>query len=177
MKLTQNDPQKIDVLKRAATACVLSLLILALCCQCAEVEIREDFQGTGNFQTSSNYEGIKAGVLTRDATSITYGHIFSPAQSFVGLKAQGGEKNSYLVATRDHFLSIREAGAINATAKFSTQNDRENTTRFTLFTAQGEGKVREMVLTLDGNFSRPVELSGLWHSGPFKLNSSVRVKA
>lgn len=163
--------------KRAVIACVLALLTLALSCQCADVEIREDFRGTGNFQTSSNYEGIKAGVLAQDANSITYGHIFSPAQSVVGLKAQGGEKNSYLVATRDHFLSIREAGAINATAKFSTQNDGENTTRFTLFTVQGEGKVREMVLTIGGNFSRPVELSGMWHSGPFKLNSSVRVEA
>jgi hypothetical protein len=173
--------EKIDVPKRAAALCLLALLTLAFIftlspsCQCAEIEIREDFQGEGDFQAGSNYYGVQAGALSQDADYVIFGQILSSTYSFCGLKAKG-ESNSYFAATEDHSLSIREAGAINATAKFTELKDSENTTRTTLFTAQGMGSVREKMLTTSGYYGRPVELSGLWHSGPFKLNSSVRVE-
>jgi len=140
--------------------------------QCT-IEFREDFMGEGDLQTQADYNGAKGGVLTRGAESIYYGQILTPAQNFQGLRAIGNQ-SSYYVATEDHSLRIRNSSDLNATAKILSSLDGENLTRTTFFSASGNGKVREKVLTPD-KFSRPVEISSLWHSGKFKLNSTVVV--
>ncbi len=139
--------------------------------QCT-IEFREDFSGEGDLQTQTDYDGVKGGVLTRGAESIYYGQILTPAQNFHGLKASN--LSSYYVVTKEHSLRIRNSSDLNATAKILSSLDGENLTRTTFFSASGDGKVREKVLT-PGKFSRPVEISSLWHSGKFELNSTVVV--
>lgn len=156
------------------------LLLITICIlylhfspgQCT-IEFREDFSGEGDLQTDRNYNGIKGGVLTRGAESIYYGQVLTPFQNFQGLRAIGNQ-SSYYVATEGHSLRIRNSSDLNATAKILSSLDGENLTRTTFFSASGDGKVREKVLT-PGKFSRPVEISSLWHSGRFKLNSTVVV--
>ena len=156
------------------------LLLIAICilylhfslAQCT-IEFREDFSGEGDLQIDCNYNGVKGGVLTRGAEFISYGQILSPEESFQGLKASSN-LSSYYVVTKEHSLRIRNSSDLNATAKILSYSDGVNLTRTTFFSASGDGKVREKVLT-SGKFSRPVEISSLWHSGRFKLNSTMVV--
>ena len=155
------------------------LLLITICIlylhfspgQCT-IEFREDFSGEGDLQTQTDYNGVKGGVLTTDAQSIYYGQILTPTETFAGLKAVG--QSSYFVATDSHSLRIRNSQDLNATAKIlSAKDEGGNKTESTFFSAQGEGNVRERVLS-QGKFSRPVDLSSLFHSGKFKLNSTTK---
>jgi hypothetical protein len=164
---------------KLALAITAIILVLAISSQGSSIQLKEDFTGSGEYQSNSDYYGVKDGVTCRNASSIVYGHIFRPNSSFSGIIARGGE-NSYTVAAQDHYLRISQASWINATAKISAvQRAFDNVTnttipgsRFTLFTATGEGVVREMALTL-GPKGRPIVLSGIRHRGPFRINSST----
>jgi len=152
---------------------IICILFLHFCPGQCTIEFREDFMGEGDLQTQADYNGVKGGVLTRGAESIYYGQVLTSAQNFQGLRAIGNQ-SSYYVATEDHSLRIHNSSDLNATAKILSSLDGENLTRTTFFSASGNGKVREKVLT-PGKFSRSVEISSLWHSGKFKLNSTVVV--
>jgi len=160
--------------RRKLPLVVLALLALGFIAT-AEIVLREDFSGTGEFQARSDLYGVKDRATTRDA-NLVYGHIFTQSNSFSGFKAQGGEKNTYSVGTREHQLQIRDASVINATAKI-TQTVLEfiGEERFTFFSAQGNGTVRESAFVNNMNRSRMEEVSSIFHRGPFSLNSSVKV--
>jgi hypothetical protein len=164
---------------KLALAITTIILALAISSLGATIQLKEDFTGSGEFQSNSDYYGVQDRALTREANSIVYGHIFKPNNCFSGFIVRGGD-NSYSVLTDDHYLSIREAPWINATAKItSVQESFDNVTnvtipgsRFTLFSATGNGTVREMALAL-GPKGRPIVLSGIRHRGAFKINSST----
>ncbi len=154
---------------------VLALLALGLgFIATAEIELREDFSGTGEFQARSDLYGVKDRATTRDA-NLVYGHVFAKSNSFSGFKAQGGE-STYSVGTRDHQLQIRDASEINATARITqTVLEFGGDERFTFFSAQGNGTVLESAFVDNLNRSRMEEVYSIFHCGPFSLNSSVRV--
>ncbi len=151
------------------------LAILALgCVAMAEMELREDFQGSGEFQARSDIYGVKDRATTRDA-QLVYGHIFTEHNSFSGFKAQGGETITYLVGSKDHQLQIRDASVINATARITqTVLEFGGEERYSIFSAQGNGTVRESAFMENTNMSRMAEVSSIFFRGPFSLNSSVR---
>jgi hypothetical protein len=161
--------------KHAYITAIAALALLALgFMAAAEMELREDFSGTGEFQAHSDLYGVKERAGTKDA-ELVYGHIFSKSNSFSGFKAQG-EKNSYSVGTREHQLQIRDASVINATAKiFQTVLEFSGVERFTFFSAQGNGTVRESAFLNNLNRSRMEEVSSIFHRGLFSINSSVKV--
>lgn len=141
----------------------------------AEIELREDFSGTGEFQARSDLYGVKDRATTRDA-ELVYGHIFAQSNSFSGFKVQGGE-STYSVGTKEHQLQIRDASEINATARITqTALEFGGYERFTFFSAQGNGTVRESAFVNNMNRSRMEEVSSIFHRGPFSLNSSVKVE-
>lgn len=143
-----------------------------LCLGQAVLEFHEDFSGDGDLQVDSNYYGVKSGVLTTDSKSIYYGQILTPSEIFAGLKSEG--LSNYYASTQAHSLRIRDSQDLNATAKvLSGADEFGNATRSTFFAAQGEGSVRERVLS-QGKFGRPVDLSSLYHTeGRFKINSTT----
>jgi len=149
----------------ALTALALIMIVSA------EMELREDFSGEGEFQARSDIYGIQDRASTRGG-SLIYGHILVQNDSFSGFEALGD--CSYAVATPDHLLSIKDAISINATARMSRTLSELGEERFSLFTAQGNGTVREAART-GGGKGRPVELSSIFHRGPFRLNSSTRI--
>jgi hypothetical protein len=163
----------------AIVSITLALMVASVLGASSSIVLKEDFTGSGEYQSNSDYYGVKDGVTCRNASSIIYGHSFMPNNAFSGVKVQGGE-NSYTVRTEDHYLRISQASWINTTAKISAvQRAFDNVTnttipgsRFTLFSATGNGTVREMALTL-GTKGRPVVLSSLRHRGPFRINSST----
>jgi hypothetical protein len=160
--------------RRKLQLVALALLALGFIAT-AEMELREDFTGTGEFQACSDLYGVKDRVTTRDA-QIVYGHVFTQSNSFSGFKVQGGE-SSYSVGTREHQLQIRDASVINATAHISrTVLEFGGEERFTFFSARGNGTVRESAFMENTNMSRMAEVSSIFFRGPFSLNSSVKVE-
>jgi len=149
----------------ALTALALIMIVSA------EMELREDFSGEGEFQARSDLYGVQDRASTRGG-SLVYGHTLAPNGSFSGFEAL--RDCSYIVATPDHHLQIRDASRINATSRMSRTLSELGEERFSLFTAQGNGTVREAART-GGGKGRPVELSSIFHRGPFRLNSSTRI--
>lgn len=154
----------------------LCLLYVVLELVYASVELREDFSGSGDSEIISNYYGHEDHVNTIGAEKLIYGHIWRDGDSFSGLKASG-KKVDYYVTDSAHSLRVLAADHLNVTAqmKLSVEGDY-NTTQTSLFTAEGNGRVRELVRQ-PGIFGRPDDLLSLWHNGTFKLNSSVRVQS
>jgi hypothetical protein len=157
--------------KHAIIAALAALALIMIVS--AHIEVREDFSGTGEFQACSDLYGIKDRAAARDA-DLVYGHIFTQSNSFSGFKAQGGE-SAYCVGTKDHQLQIRDASVINATARITQTVLEFGEERFTFFSAQGNGTVRESSFVDNLNRSRMQEISSIFHCGQFSLNSSVRV--
>lgn len=162
--------------KRNFQLIALALLALSFVAT-AEIELREDFSGTGEFQACSDLYGVKDRATARDA-DLVYGHIFTQSNSFSnsfsGFKTQGGE-SAYCVGTKDHQLQIRDASVINATARITQTVLEFGEERFTFFSARGNGTVRESSFVDNLNRSRMQEISSIFHCGQFSLNSSVRV--
>ena len=138
------------------------------------VEMNEDFVGTGDTEIDSNYYGLIDHVNVRNADKLVYGHIWAAGESFSGLKATA-DKIDYSVSDSAHSLRILQASNLNATAKMQSWQDEYNTTKYSLFTADGNGLVREQVQQ-PGKFNRPADLLDLWHNGTFRLNSSTRAE-
>ena len=152
--------------------CIATTALFVALCQSAEIELREDFSGMGEFQTRSELYGVQEKASTKDG-SLIFGHVLASNQTFSGFSAEGNS-SSYLVASQDHSLSISNAGSINATARTSsTEYEWGGEERYTLFSAQGNGTVKELA-TVAGE-KRPVELSSIRHRGTFNLNSSTRI--
>jgi len=152
--------------------CIAIMAIFVALCQSAEIELREDFSGMGEFQTRSELYGVQEKASTKDG-QLVYGHILASNQTFLGFSAEGNS-SSYLIASEDHYLSVRDASSINATAKTSsTEYEWGGEERYTLFSAQGNGTVKELAIAAGER--RPVELSSIRHRGTFGLNSSTRV--
>jgi len=147
-----------------------ALLAIHNLCAGQAIQFHEDFSGQGNLQTDSNYNGIKSGVLTRNATSISFGQILTLSKTFTGLKTKG--VSNYYVTTPIHSMRISDSKDLNATAKILSTMEEGNLTQSTYYTAQGEGNVRERVLS-QGMFGRPLDLSSLYHAGKFQLNSTT----
>lgn len=163
-------------MKTISIVAILTLLLALhnLCLGQAATEFREDFAGQGDLQTDSNYYGVKSGVLTTGAESIIFGQVLTPENIFAGLKAKG--LSSYYVTTPIHSLRISGSKDLNATAKVQSERDADgNLTSSTSYSAQGEGNVRERVLSR-GQFGRPLDLSSLYHAGKFQLNSTTTTK-
>lgn len=161
---------------RRLIAIALAILALGFIATAVELELREDFSGSGEFQAHSDIYGVKDRATTRDA-DLVYGHIFTERNSFSGFKASGGVKNTYSVGTREHQLQIRDASSINATARIAqTVLEFGGVERYSLFSAQGNGTVRESAFMDNTNRSRLAEVSSIFHRGPFSLNSTVRVR-
>ncbi|VVB69586.1 Uncharacterised protein [uncultured archaeon] len=156
-------------MKHAFIAALAALALIMIVS--AEMELREDFSGEGEFQARSDLNGIQDRASTRGG-SLVYGHILAQNESFSGFEALGD--CSYIVSSEDHYLSIREASGINATARMSRTLSELEEERFSLFAAQGNGTVREAAKT-GGDKGRMVELSSIFHQGPFRLNSSTRI--
>jgi len=151
--------------------CIAIMALFVALCQSAEVELREDFSGMGEFQTRSELYGVQEKASTKDGQLI-FGHVLASNQTFSGFSAEGNS-SSYLVASADHYLCISKASSINATAKTSrTKYEWGGEERYTLFSAQGNGTVKELA-TASGE-KRPIELSSIRHRGTFSLNSSMR---
>jgi hypothetical protein len=150
----------------AALAALALIMIVS-----AEMELREDFSGEGEFQARSDLYGVQDRASTRGG-SLIYGHILVQNDNFSGFEALGD--CSYIVATSDHHLQIRDASSINATARMSRTLSELGEERFSLFTASGNGTVREAART-GGDKGRMMEISSIFHRGPFRLNSSTRI--
>jgi len=88
-----------------------------------------------------------------------------------------GKEIGYSVTDSAHSLAIRQASNLNVTAKMEAQVEEEgNKTMLSSFQASGNGTVRELAQQ-EGRFNRPVDLASLWHTGPFRLNSTMKVVA
>ena len=144
--------------------------------QAVSVELKEDFSGSGDTIIDSNYQGMEDHVRALRAEKLIYGHSWLSEASFSGLKATG-EDISYSVTNSAHSLTIRKASNLNVTAKMEAQVEEEgNKTLLSSFQASGNGTVRELAVQ-PGKFNRPVDLASLWHAGPFRLNSTMKVVA
>lgn len=161
----------------------LRLLLIALCvlfviseAEQATIELREDFTGTGDTEILSDYGNMQDHVNVLGAEKLVYGHSWLEGNGFSGLKAQG-RKVDYYVTDSAHTLRVLSADRLNVTAQMNIQKqDEYNTTQYSLYTAEGNGKVRELVQQ-PGIYGRPVDLLSLWHNGTFRLNSSMRSQA
>ncbi len=155
-------------------ACVL---YVASCFgQAVSVELKEDFSGSGDTQIDSDFYGMEDHVSAQDADRLVYGHSWVEGNSFSGLRAAGKEIG-YSVTDSAHSLAIRQASNLNVTAKMEAQVEEEgNKTMLSSFQASGNGTVRELAQQ-EGRFNRPVDLASLWHTGPFRLNSTMKVVA
>jgi hypothetical protein len=90
---------------------------------------------------------------------------------------------SFQVASPEHYLRIADAWNISATAvirhisgSIVTGDGYEinsSDSSYTMFRAEGMGRVRELVLSA-GPGGRPLDLTSTYHTGAFRINSSAR---
>ena len=149
---------------------ILSLmLVLALMTVVqASIVIKEDFIGDGQFLTFTNVQASDRALSLNG--SLAYGRILTisgeNSSFFSGFELDG--IGSYKVATPDHYLAVFNSQGINATSSISIGEEN-----FSIFRIAGRGDVRERVL-ISGPKGRPVEITSLYSSGKFRVNSSTR---
>lgn len=146
------------------------LLLAALLLQGAEagLVVKEDFIGDGQFLTFTDAQGATDRALCLNG-SLAYGRSLSisgdNSSLFSGFNLEG--TGSYRVATPDHYLAVFNGNGINATSFISLGSDSSSILRIA-----GRGDVRERVLT-SGPKGRPLEITSLYSSGRFRVNSST----
>ena len=141
------------------------------------VELREDFVGQGEFQSSTDsgrvLDRAAGGNLTEDS-SLVYGRILrmGPNNSslFSGFILEG--PGSYAVSSGKHALKLTGLRRLNVTARILESPEEA----YSRYSAQGSGKVREWFM-IRGDKGHPLELGSTYHSGRFEINSSMRWRA
>jgi len=146
------------------------------------VEIKEDFVGNGEFQTFTNHNLAQDRALCKG--DMAYGRSLFLSESncslFSGFETDFG---SFQVASPEHYLRIADAWNISAKAvirhsfgSIVTGDGYEINSSdysYTMFRAEGMGRVRELVLSA-GPGGRPLDLTSTYHTGAFRINSSAR---
>lgn len=170
---------------RLLTIILVLCLGLSICTVTGQVvEIREDFIGSGDFDTRTNYPESRDHSQAW-GSDLAYGRVLKTTaigcSSFYGFNFTG--EGSFLATSPEHYLKISQASFLNATASISHSMSsieaKDNLTMlgsglsFTMFSAEGEGKLRELVLTF-GPKGRSVDLVSTHHRGLFRINSSTR---
>jgi len=143
----------------------------------AVVELREDFVGQGEFQSSTDsgrvLDRAAGGNLTEDG-SIVYGRILNmdsnSSSLFSGFILEG--PGSYAVSSGLHALRLTGLQKLNVTARILESPEEA----YSRYSALGSGKVREWFM-VQGKNGRPFELGSTYHSGRFEINSSMRWRA
>lgn len=179
------DAVPISRFSRRLLIVIVLCLIWGLCgSQGQVVEIREDFIGSGDFDTRTNYPESKDHSQAW-GSDLAYGRILKTTAkdclSFYGFNFTG--EGSFLATSPEHYLKVSQASFLNATASISHSMSsieaEDNLTTlgsdlsFTMFSAEGDGKLRELVL-MSGPKGRSVDLVSTHHRGLFRINSSTR---
>ena len=149
---------------------IAALLLAAFLIQGANagLVVKEDFIGDGQFLTFTDAKGATDRALCLNG-SLAYGRSLNISGEnlslFSGFNLEG--TGSYRVATPDHYMAVSNGNGINATSSISIDMDSSS-----IFRIAGRGDVRERVLA-SGPKGRPLEITSLYSSGRFRVNSST----
>lgn len=171
----------ISKLRKSILIFAIAFLYALICAEAAKIEIKEDFLGNGEFSSYTNYGKAEDRAFSREG-DFAYGRSLSIQKEncslFSGFEADIG---SYKVASPEHHLQVSKAKNLSVTATIEALGFVEadgfsingSGSSYSMFCAQGEGMVREIVLTA-GPKGRPVDLTSMYHAGMFQINSSAR---